>query len=120
MTYRIDISDAAEAEAQTAYLWHSRSSPERAGEWYAGLLRAIESLAEMPGRCALAREDQYFDREIRQLLYGRGRNTYRILFTIIDAEGDEDPVVRILHLRHTAQRTLGAPESAEGEPDHRS
>jgi plasmid stabilization system protein ParE len=59
----------------------------------------------MPKRCPLAREDRYFSQEIRQLIYGKGRNSYRILFTII--ENNEVATVRILHIRHAAQQTLG-------------
>jgi hypothetical protein len=29
-------------------------------------------------------ENEYFSQEIRQLLYGRGRNSYRVLFTILE------------------------------------
>jgi hypothetical protein len=51
------------------------------------------------------RENEYFSQEIRQLLYGRGRNLYRILFTIL--EGEAVSTVRILHIRHASQQTLG-------------
>jgi plasmid stabilization system protein ParE len=69
------------------------------------LLQAIESLSEMPKRCPLARENEYFSQEVRQLLYGKGRNLYRILFTIL--EGQEVSTIRILHVRHGTQQTLG-------------
>ena len=59
----------------------------------------------MPNRCPLARENKYFSQEIRQLLYGRGRAAYRILFTILEAE--EISRVRILYLRHSSQQTVG-------------
>ncbi|MFN6513748.1 MAG: type II toxin-antitoxin system RelE/ParE family toxin [Nostoc sp. CreGUA01] len=59
----------------------------------------------MPKRCPLAPENEYLSQEIRQLLYGRGRNSYRILFTIL--EGQEVSTVRILHIRHAAQQILG-------------
>ncbi len=58
----------------------------------------------MPKRFPLARENKYFSQEIRQLLYGRGRNSYRILFTILD--GQDISTVRILHIRHSSQQTL--------------
>lgn len=78
MKYRIEISSVAEAEADSAFLRLSQIvSPTRANQWYAGLLQAIESLSQMPKRCPLARENEYFSQEIRQLLYGRGRNSYR-------------------------------------------
>jgi plasmid stabilization system protein ParE len=113
MKYRIEISSVAEAEADGAFLRMSQlASPERASRWYQGLLKAMESLSEMPKRCPLARENDYFTKEIRQLLYGRGRNSYRILFTIV--EGEDVSTVRILHIRHAAQQTLGeSPESGE-------
>lgn len=112
MSYRIEISSVAEAEADSAYLGLSSIlSPDRARAWYQGLLRSIESLSEFPKRCPLARENQYFSREIRQLLYGQGRFCYRILFTII--ENDEVSTVRVLHIRHGARQTLGeSPESS--------
>jgi plasmid stabilization system protein ParE len=111
MKYRIEISSVAEAEADSACLQLSQViSPERAGQWYAGLLQAIGSLSQMPKRCTLARENEHFSQEIRQLIYGKGRNSYRILFTVL--EGQEVFTVRILHIRHAAQQTLGdSPEA---------
>jgi plasmid stabilization system protein ParE len=71
MKYRVEISSVAEAEVDSAFLWMSQvTSAERASHWYEGLLKAIESLSEMPKRCPLARENDYFTKEIRQLLYG--------------------------------------------------
>ncbi|MBE9005948.1 type II toxin-antitoxin system RelE/ParE family toxin [Fortiea sp. LEGE XX443] len=106
MKYRIEISSVAESEADSAFLRLSQlTSSSQASQWYAGLLQAIDSLSQMPKRCPVARENEYFSQEIRQLLYGRGRNSYRILFTIL--EGTEVSTVGILHIRHTAQQILG-------------
>jgi plasmid stabilization system protein ParE len=114
MTYRIAISEAAEAEGEAIYLWLLRRSPETAAAWYEGLLAAIDSLTEFPRRCPVARESDRFEQEIRQFLYGSGRMTCRILFTIFEAERpDDEPTVRILHVRHGAQRDLGE----EGDPE---
>lgn len=111
MKYRIQISSIAEAEADSVFLRLSQViSPERASQWYSGLLQAIESLSQMPKRCPLARENESFSQEIRQLLYGRGRNSYRILFTIL--EGQDMSTIRILHIRHASQQTMG--EDSEG------
>lgn len=85
MTYKILISSVAETETDQIFLSISqRLSQKRAKDWYKGLLKAIQSLEKMPKRCALARENEYFSKEIRQLLYGKGRNTYRIIFTVIE------------------------------------
>jgi plasmid stabilization system protein ParE len=113
MTYHIEISSVAEAEADNAFLWLSQvTSPTKASQWYSGLLQAIASLSQMPKRCPLARENKYFSQEIRQLLYGRGRNSYRVLFTIL--EGQDISTVRILHIRHASQQIVGEePESPD-------
>ena len=114
MKYRIEISSVAEAEADNAFLWMSKvTSSQKARLWYDGLLRAIESLSEMPKRCPLARENEYFSHEIRQLLYGKGHNSYRILFSIV--ENEELSTVRILHIRHAAQQTIGINEEESTE-----
>jgi plasmid stabilization system protein ParE len=106
MKYRIEISSIAEAEADGAFLQLSQvTSPVKTSQWYSGLMQAIESLSQMPRRCSLARENEYFSQEIRQLLYGRGRNLYRVLFTIL--EGQDMSTVRILHIRHASQQTIG-------------
>lgn len=106
MKYRIEVSSVAEAEADGAFLRLSKvTSSTKASQWYAGLLKAIESLAQMPKRCSLAKENEYFSQEIRQLLYGQGRNSYRILFAILEEQ--DESIVRILHIRHASQQTLG-------------
>jgi plasmid stabilization system protein ParE len=115
MKYQIEISSVAEAEADDAFLRLSQvTSPQKASQWYAGLLAAIESLSTMPKRCPVAQENKNFSNEIRQLLYGKGRNSYRILFTIIEEEITSS-TVRILHIRHAAQQTLGMSEDEPGE-----
>lgn len=113
MKYHIEISSVAGAEADTAFLRLSQvTSPVKASQWYSGLLQAIESLDQMPRRCSLARENRYFSQEIRQLLYGQGRNSYRVLFTIL--EGQDVSTVRILHIRHASQQTIGQePENTD-------
>jgi len=104
MTYRVEISSVAEAEADSVFLRLSQiMSLSQASQWHSGLLKAIESLSTMPKRCPLAKENEYFSQEIRQLLYGQRRNLYRILFTVLE----EASIVRILHVRHSSQSAIG-------------
>ena len=106
MKYRIEISSVAEAEIDGSFLNLSQlTSPVKASQWYGGLLEAIESLSLMPNRCSLARENKYFSQEIRQLLYGKGRTSHRILFAILEV--GEVHTVRILHVRHSSQQSIG-------------
>ncbi len=45
MTYRIDFSSVAKAEADSAFLNFSQyNTPESAQAWYQGLIKAISSL----------------------------------------------------------------------------
>ena len=112
MTYRIDLSSVAQAEADAAFLSFTQyTTPERAQDWYQGLIKAIASLKTMPRRCPVARESAFFSQEIRQLLYGKGKYSYRILFTVLD--NHPLPTVRILHIRNVAQRAIGDPDGAE-------
>ena len=82
-------------------------APDAAKTWRAGMYEAIRSLSAFPTRCPLAPEDSYFPAEIRQLLYGKRRGVYRILFTI---DGD---TVSVLHVRHSAQARLIPAEDDE-------
>ena len=69
--YHVEITAIAAAELREAYLWIQEDSPERAVRWREGLLKQVERLETLPGRCSLAPENAFFAEEIRQLLYGR-------------------------------------------------
>lgn len=71
MTYRIDLSSVAKAEADAAFLSFAQyTTSDRAQEWYQGLIKAIATLQTMPRRCPVARESAFFSQEVRQFLYG--------------------------------------------------
>lgn len=107
VTYEVRLTEAAEAEVETAYFWYLGRSPEGATRWYAGLMRALDSLQQFPRRCQLARESERFSAEVRQLIYGSGRSAYRILFRVYEAEATDPALVRILHVRHAMRRAIG-------------
>lgn len=98
--YRVVIQPEAEQGIKDAYFWVSHYSSRQARRWLEGLHKAILSLEQMPLRCALAFENDFFDEEIRQLLYGKGKNTYRVLFAITGK------TVQIISVRHAAQQPL--------------
>ena len=103
MSYDVVWSEAAEAEADDAYFWLLGRSPNYAAKWLSGLRLAVDSLSDFPEPCPLAREHMLFSSPVRQHLYGK----YRILFSIVDADGDGTlDTVRILHARHGARRDL--------------
>ncbi len=98
--YNVIIQPAAQKAIEETYLWFSNDSSRKARIWLEGLCQAILSLENMPFRCSLAFENDFFDEEIRQLIYGKGRNAYRILFTIVDDS------IQVLFVRHTAQKPM--------------
>lgn len=100
MIYHVEISVPALLELEDAYLWVAARAPRNVDRWYGRLMKAIESLNQLPTRCGLAPENDAFDVEIRQLLFGKRRGVFRILFTI---SGDR---VRILHVVRGSRRFL--------------
>jgi plasmid stabilization system protein ParE len=96
----VEIAPSAINDIEAAYLWIHRRAPAAAVAWFNGLDGAVASLEENPRRCPLASEADAFSEEIRQLLYGKRRHMYRILFTIVGS------TVRVLHVRHAARPTL--------------
>ncbi len=104
MTFQVQITKAAAVQIEAAYLWLKKQNREFADQWFRGLMNAIATLQEKPLRCALALEKEVFSEEVRQLLYGKSRNKYRILFTIRSHQ------VYILYVRHSAQALLTAEE----------
>jgi plasmid stabilization system protein ParE len=105
--YQVVIQPEAQQGIEEAYLWFSKDSPRKARGWLEGLYKAILSLEKMPSRCSLAFENNFFEEEIRQLIYGKGRSAYRILFAIV---GD---TVQVLFVRHAAQKPLLGREDEE-------
>ena len=98
MTYRVHIQPSAEADLEDAYRWIAEDAPLAAARWYKGLVEAMQTLRSFPERCPVAPEDRAFPETIRQLLYGRRQQRYRILFTV------QDDRVEILHIRHGARK----------------
>jgi plasmid stabilization system protein ParE len=118
-TYQIVFGDVAQAEADDAYLYLSqRASLPVATRWYSGLLAQIrEKLSFMPARFASAPDTAAFPGLIvRQMLYGSGRSTYRVLFHIVEPADEEDEqagAVIVLRVRHSAMRLLTDLEPTE-------
>jgi plasmid stabilization system protein ParE len=102
MRFGVVVTVSAKADIQEAYLWIADQSRDAAEQWLEGLIQEIDTLKTAPARCPLAPESDVFDKPIRQLLYGKRRGVYRILFLI---QADE---VLVLHVRHAARDVLQA------------
>ena len=104
MAFRVKQTPRADHDLDVILEWLLKQQAGEAGlRWFQKLKEAVASLSELPHRCPLAPESKEFSFEVRQLLYGRKPNAYRILLTI-----EADTVV-VLHIRHGRRRRLGEP-----------
>lgn len=60
MTFQVKITQSAQLQIETTYLWLKNRNPVYADEWFKGLMNAIASLREKPRRCSLAIEQKVF------------------------------------------------------------
>ncbi len=79
-----------------------------AEKWLVRLFAAILSLDNMPVRCPLIPEAAELGFPARQLLYGKGRGVYRIIFHI----REEERHVRILRIWHSSRDAI-TPDDVE-------
>jgi plasmid stabilization system protein ParE len=77
-----------------------RVSPTSAARWLAAIEQTIARLATDADQCPQADEAADLGIDLRELLHGRQRQVYRILFVI---DGD---TVSVLRVRHAAQDRL--------------
>jgi plasmid stabilization system protein ParE len=107
MAFRVETTPRSERDVHRLLGW---LRAQRAGEtglrWFLGLDKAINSLADMPERCALAPESARTPFEVRHLLYGRKPNRYRILFTF---RGNTVYILHVCHGRRKPYTRLAPP-----------
>ncbi len=107
MSYRVVLTANAKANLRSYYVRAAETAPMTASRWLDRFEEALQTLSHNPRRCRLAPENDLVPVEVRQLLFGRGRNVYRALFTI---SGDD---VQVLHVRR-AVRDTATPEELLG------
>ncbi|MCI0461970.1 MAG: type II toxin-antitoxin system RelE/ParE family toxin [Gemmataceae bacterium] len=100
MAHSVHVTARALREIDGALAWLSERSRAAAVRWHEQLMEAVRSLENNPERCALAPESEWFHGEIRQLLHGKRRGVYRILFEV------RGNTVYILRVRHSARALL--------------
>jgi len=103
MKYRLLLT----AEASRQLLETARCNAEQSGSidvavrWYDGFVECLESLRDNPQDCALARENDLFPDDLRELHYGSGnRPTHRAIFHVVGED------VEVVCIRHHAQQDL--------------
>ncbi len=98
--YRVIVQNRALADLHEAYEYATQHAPAAAAQWLDRFQSALASLGHNPQRCSLAHENPRSPRELREFLFGRRPNVFRVVFTV---DGD---AVRILRIRRSARRFL--------------
>ena len=109
MSFAIIITQQARDEIRAASgWWAEHRSAEQAERWYDGILSALYGLDTYPESHSLARENDVFSYELRELHFGLSSHpTHRALFTI------QSDAVIVLSIRHAAQRNITPADIAE-------
>ena len=100
MAYQVSFTDRFVLHLQEIGDRIAGDSPASALPWIEELERQILRLARFPEGYPPARENENHSVELRQMLYGKGRHQYRVIFTI-----QNDQVI-VLDVRHGARQDL--------------
>jgi plasmid stabilization system protein ParE len=105
MPHEVRLVAHAQAEIDENVAWLLAHLPESAQKWHVGMLEKLLTLQDHPERCPLADEATSLGIELRELLFGKRRNTFRILFTI------DGNTVNVLHVRRAFRDALKLEDS---------
>lgn len=114
MNFRLRFHRQASLDLTDCYRWAARHAPFTALRWFRRFRDEIDTLEMNPELCSLAPENRRSSKVIRQLLYGRKPNVYRVVFFV------ESDLVHILRVRRAQRRPLTRREIEEAiddEPD---
>lgn len=101
MSRPVFLTRNAERQLLVAADWYAQHDRQVADDWFNGLVAALDALATHAERFSLARENDEFPFELREMLYGLGRRkTHRVLFVI-----RPDKIV-VHQIRHVAQQNV--------------
>ncbi|MFO0928416.1 MAG: type II toxin-antitoxin system RelE/ParE family toxin [Gemmataceae bacterium] len=103
MAFQVRLTRRAEADVLATEAWLAGVGTLAVARWRTRLFRAIEALEADPHRYPAAEEAADLGVDLREALFGRRRQVYRMLFTV------EAETVSVLRVRHAAQVRL-APE----------
>jgi plasmid stabilization system protein ParE len=100
MSFRAQITRKAARDIAKQFQWLAENRGTAAKRWRTSLLHAIDDLEENPRRYPEALESEWYGEGLRELIFGKRKGAYRILFEI------REDVVVILRVRHSAQDQL--------------
>ena len=105
MPSEVNITARAESDNDDVLAWMQTSAPLTMNRWYTRLMAAVRTLEVMPERCPLADEANELGIEMRELLFGKRRGVFRVLFTI------DGQTVNVIHVRRAARGPITPDEA---------
>jgi len=100
MAYLVRLTGRALRDMEALYEFIKADESESASAWLHELADAIYSLERFPERGTSVPES----RKLRQLLFGKKPNIYRIIFAV----DKRNRIANVLHIRHGARNALPA------------
>jgi plasmid stabilization system protein ParE len=104
MAYRVEVLPRAARDLRRIYRTIKAAHAEQAQAWFNALTELILNLDHNPSRGAPVAEGH----GLRHVLYGRGRNIYRVIYSVDEARA----LVSVVHVRHSAQDAFRHDEDA--------
>ena len=100
MSLRVVVSHQAEEQIDAALSWIAENSGDLAARWYEQLMAVLAGLGQHPQKYAIAAEEELQYHEVREMLFGRRKNVYRVLYRV------ESDTVRILAIIHGRRKPI--------------
>ena len=103
--FTVIVTPEAESGIRDAFTYIYTRAPQNAERWIRQIYAEVDTLEQFPERCAYAREREYLEEDLRQLVF----KLYRLIFRVDQATD----TVYVLAVRHGRRRAMGEP----GEDD---
>ena len=105
MRYLVRLTERAMRDIESIHEFVGASFSGAASVWFGQLAKAIYSLERSPQQGAVTPEDK----SLRQLLFGKKPNVYRIIYEVDKRRG----IVNVVHIRHGARASLSTLDDVE-------
>jgi plasmid stabilization system protein ParE len=99
--YEVIVTPEAQSGIREIFEYIHERAPLNASRWLQGLYDQIHTLERFPERCTFAREREYLEEDLRQLVYKSCRIVLRV--------DKPRKTVWILNVRHAKRRAVGEP-----------
>jgi len=97
MKYRVLLTKRFARHSRDMGDYIATDYPQRAISWIEEVEAKVLKLDSFPESHPYARENESHDIELRQRVFGRGRDKYRVIFTVKESD------VIVLDIRHAAR-----------------